>query len=1568
LDVELDVNALLKSLDDDLDLELNNSPIIPNHGNDDEISQLIDAELDKLGNNSKSSVENSVGIVEKDIITETDANTHVSLDTSLPNVDIQFTLSDIASDVHGDINVENVEKADENIITNDVPTPTDVNNLSVDLSAKLELDSFLFSPVISSPLVQNDKNDENNQLNIIFSEKEEEFDQEMRSILDSLDVLNEVHNAMSKLTEEHLATTARNGVQKRLSNIKLFDSVENENPTINTGDGGGGGDGGDDIFFDILDQIAEEKEITITNNNNNNTSTDLTLNDLDSLASDELNNVASPPPYTQIQQTHPINNIETQSVDITTASVPSSTTLSQPTSSISQYSLTPSTNSSAFHDISIFLHQSNLNSLLEPTPHHYHSVSNKTAQSLGYKKNSLDISYDYLKDAIHHDDPYELNLFIDGFECESMNSTFPNGFTFLQQAVVMNSVEVFDVLVNNIFVDVYAVTKWSNETVLSLALKYGKWRFVEKLLKDKINHNLTKSLAISNPRSKQIGNGIDNNLGNVNGRGYVKYLTQIDPLINNNTQSDNMIHIRHHKAQLLQRGSGLVQFCPFFIDIMGNDLLLATTMSEDVIPLGHFQTVWQYLQSVNRDLNPVNGCSINNEGYCCNNGTNVSTVPINLTWKNRQFNDFVSSLFTHHHDSGLKTQTLLSAYNSWLSEFNQPVVINTPPQDNSPISNLSAFFSSNFGSNFMNPNNNNSSALANKKSRCELIKDHLHHGQVIPIDVRNMIENRIQSLFQIFEFVFEKSSLFDRRNMLCQLYPRFLNVSDNKQIDQINNDQVDLYGIDLNRIGDRTIVNYTIFMLLVQTQQYQCLYRLIDNYKPYIMADVLKYVNGRGESLLSMLDGKLSEMQNRLNKNEYFYASLDDFSTIDFLPVDEDESHFLVDRANKQFVSKTIQLCRDIIESGQAQNDLALPTANQIREEVALKLQFFYHYDSIMMNQYPYHINDAAIADINEKNAIYSNIMLGDRTVNFKLGLNTANWVVNGEDRQQSVTNGTNENQDSSLLMYTNKNPLYHLCFDAYYKDSVVFIDAEYEKMMKESLQNKQNQHQKQHQMTVTTTASPSPTPYDKLFDSMISVSSHEQPLSSHHHHNNGNNRNQNRLHMSQNFSIISSPCSIALTDPKMAQKVKNINNDEPKKNDFNNSLHDFDIGRKQIRSISTIPGVNLDHDGNKRFEKRECVPSSRRSRINVFKSFDPFGDMIDPLFPTNSSSDDDDDDDNNDDNDKDKKNIKINDKNNQDDIEFSSLSRHKQEIALSVPPRNDTSRKQPSQGVLQDFFTNFLQNLNPEYRRVQLPKNVQIEPNLHKKESNNNLNNLLLPQPNQIPSGIKHTKDLIHYLKQQRFNAYPELKKKQILKIEERITLLEQKINQVHMSCENIAKGNSLVVKNNLKKENLNDVMAHGSVPSALTEYMLILTRKKIKYQAVLQALYGENPWDGNGNNNNNNNRQNNNRQNCRNNQNNGNLMFSTASNQNLSLEIAHEIEQDQIDDYDTQNQINYQKVQKVQKPHPEQLPISPLNVQDELSVVNYSQIDQDDRQQGHRFMLDGEFNVVDVDLLSPE
>jgi len=95
---------------------------------------------------------------------------------------------------------------------------------------------------------------------------------------------------------------------------------------------------------------------------------------------------------------------------------------------------------------------------------------------------------------------------------------------------------------------------------------------------------------------------------------------------------------------------------------------------------------------------------------------------------------------------------------------------------------------------------------------------------------------------------------------------------------------------------------------------------------------------------------------------------------------------------------------------------------------------------------------------------------------------------------------------------------------------------------------------------------------------------------------------------------------------------------------------------------------------------------------------------------------------------------------------------------------------------------------------------------------------------------------------------------------------------------------------------------------------------------------------------------------------------MFSTASNQNLSLEIAHEIEQDQIDDYDTQNQINYQKVQKVQKPHPEQLPISPLNVQDELSVVNYSQIDQDDRQQGHRFMLDGEFNVVDVDLLSPE
>jgi hypothetical protein len=156
---------------------------------------------------------------------------------------------------------------------------------------------------------------------------------------------------------------------------------------------------------------------------------------------------------------------------------------------------------------------------------------------------------------------------------------------------------------------------------------------------------------------------------------------------------------------------------------------------------------------------------------------------------------------------------------------------------------------------------------------------------------------------------------------------------------------------------------------------------------------------------------------------------------------------------------------------------------------------------------------------------------------------------------------------------------------------------------------------------------------------------------------------------------------------------------------------------------------------------------------------------------------------------------------------------------------------------------------------------------------------------------------------------------------------------------------------------------MAHGSVPSALTEYMLILTRKKIKYQAVLQALYGENPWDGNGNNNNN--------QNCRNNRINGNLMFSTASNQNLSLEIAHEIEQDQIDDYDNQNQpnnqpnnqINYPKVQK-----PQQLPISPLNVQEELSVVNYSQIDQDDQQQGHTFMLDGEFNMVDMDLLSPE
>jgi len=782
-----------------------------------------------------------------------------------------------------------------------------------------------------------------------------------------------------------------------------------------------------------------------------------------------------------------------------------------------------------------------------------------------------------------------------------------------------------------------------------------------------------------------------------------------------------------------------------------------------------------------------------------------------------------------------------------------------------------------------------------QKPRAELIKDHLRNGQVIPVEVRGIVEDRIQSIFKIVEFIFQHLNLFDRKNLFSQLYPRFYTAND-KQLIPLDSDQVDLYGIDLNRIGDKTIVHYTLFMLLVQSQQYQCLYRLVDNYKPYITAEVLSYVNERGESVLSMLDWKLCETQTRLHKNEYFYASLDDFSQIDFLPVDENESHFLVDRANKQFISRTVQLVKDIIDhddqhtgpNGQFVNP-KLPTADQMREEIALQLQFFYHYDTIMMNQYPYHVNSVALDDIKEKNLIYEKTILGKEYIN-----------LDGDGNLRKRVNSNNtHNQTDLVLMYTNKDSLYHLCFDAYYRDSVVLNDAKWCGLLVTNEKKTRPDGREIKNILTSHHNSPVSTHHDRLFDSMISVNSNEQPLSFHHH-------NHNNLQFSTNFSIISAPQSVAMTEIVHTEKFDNKFDKqfETQNGILKRNGDDSCVMKKHLRSSSTAPVKN---------EEKCQIKNNQNTRAHVFKSFDPFDDMIDPLFPC--------------------------DDNNGNNFDGKNIS--PREIAAAV---SSTPQRIDNHGVLQQFFTTFLQNLsNGTHHGHYYIQNEKKHANGKDIDQNNTEpvpeNQLAQSISQRIPSEIKHTKDLIRYLKTQRFNAYPELKQKQILKIEERIILLEKKINEIHISCENIAK------------------TTMGSAPASMTEYMVILIRKKAKYQAVLQALYQENPWD------NQSNYDQNNTQNVDSFDHSfggNNLMVSTsntvkstASNRALLLDIAHEIQSDQ-NNKSNQNDL-----------------ACPIGVQDGLSVIDYAQIETDDNQfAGNRFLFDdsGEFGVVDMNLLSPQ
>jgi len=666
LNSSVSIIELLKSLDDDLDQEVDRQ---------EELTPLCN------DNEDKKTFEEIVNLNEEN-------NDPITLH----NVDVQFTLSDIASDIHrlndqqsearsevtNEQNEDSIETktTDDNVNTIIPPIipqqeqQDDIDILSESLHLTAELDSFLFSP-------KSIENGNNPRQNTLF-EKEEDFDDEMREILDSSDVLSEIHKAISKLTEEHLQLTAMQGLEKRMSSITLTESVQSET----------GMKGNTQSENDHTTQIDDANNLLIIPAPIINVNP---LDDLDSVASAELNNVID---KTITEKTNiNSNNSDTHSFTSHSSSTPS---------------LPVSTHSTAFHDISLFLHQSNLAALLQPSTHHYLTIATKTANSLGYKSNSLDISYDLLKDAVQHDDPYELSLFIDGFDCEGMNSMFGNGFSLFQQAIMMNSLEIFDLLSNNIFVDVYAVSRWSNDTVLSLALKGGRYGIVSKLLKDKIPNSLTKPLVITNSRTHQMSNGIGGNIlankvNNIipqidNGQngGYVKHLSLISS--SKPSQTETIPHIRNHKQQLLQRGRDWIQFCPYLIDVLGNDILLAATQHDDTIPLSQFQILWQYLQGVNKDLKPVNGCGVDHNGHCevkcdnqgfssgaSNDGTILtnfveqSLLPINLQWKNRNFDDFISSLFTHTND-WVKSKTLLNAYNSWLAENNQPVL--TPHDDN----------------------------------------------------------------------------------------------------------------------------------------------------------------------------------------------------------------------------------------------------------------------------------------------------------------------------------------------------------------------------------------------------------------------------------------------------------------------------------------------------------------------------------------------------------------------------------------------------------------------------------------------------------------------------------------------------------------------------------------------------------------------------------------------------------------------------------------------------------------------------------------------------------------------
>lgn len=938
----------------------------------------------------------------------------------------------------------------------------------------------------------------------------------------------------------------------------------------------------------------------------------------------------------------------------------------------------------AFDQVSEFLSTSTLSSILSPTPDHYRASQNKQIV--------LDKSYAMIFETVQTDDAFELNLLLETIDQLTINSIFDhiNGnYTLLQTAIVYNAPSCFDLLIENIFVDLFLLSNWTNETALSLALKYNRPQFVTKILNKLIKTGYTTTL--------QPGSGLQSRSQQIQAKkqqNHHQQQQQHPPQPNQPSQTPQpqppspfdrqTIYpiINQKKTQFTAPAINLIQFTPWVINIYGNDLLGDATINADI---NTFKLLFSYLDTLSTDNNLL---SIVPNGKV-NPPPKHYPFPVNLQWKNRSMNDFVSQL-----------------------------LLNTKISDFEPKHYISKSF------------NSVHSAPSNRKA---VIQRHIEDNN-----------NQIQKTLAVLTFVLDQITPQARFEMFSQLYPRFYQQPHHNQEEDGSAAAVS----GENQIANRDIVTFTLPMLLAQSQQFSILFQLIDKFKAVIPAEVWDYVNERGDSLLSILNEELHKAPPSIiapptppapphqNPNLQIKAPQNDF-----LALTSDEYDVIIDSSNKLFVKRIIEYHTIVIQThrqleathAQKHPIPSLPTAQQVKEEIAGLIKFWYRYDLDMNNLVQFSSTPTSTGQL-------------------------------------------------KLV----KDHIIDQCFDAYFTTPAPIQPKKHQ-------QQRKPQQQQAIALFASTPIIPNSKPEQMASSTTDSLLNDQldQSQSVSQRGPSDNNHIQHSTMMQTSSTSSSLAISTAMTTPAAIPQPKS-----------------------QSQQPNATQSPKNTNDGGIKHSSR------------AYHAFNPFDDMIASLFPED-----------------DEPSLPAPKK------QTPSQQQQPQQRFEVAPAVHNQQNRRHNEATLQQFFTDLIKTFAPTQSQPppqpRFPSQQQ-PPQLQQHQQPANLNTAGLKQsapPTQPttsttqpttsnnaqtqtqPVTIKNTRELVSYLRQQRFSAYSPQKQQQIAKIEAKLSSLEHQINDFQQVCEDLAR-------------------SVGSIPASMTEFQLNLTRKKVKYQTALQTLYEENPY----------------------------------------------------------------------------------------------------------------------------